>query len=368
VIDELVHVSAGLREDGGGAAAFARGLGRALRRYASRRGLGFRGLHLARSDGHAAHDGYAGSGGSRARLAAAVAGLELGGARRRALVFDHPGPARVQGWLPAPARSTYAVALLGVDAWRPLAGDRRRALAGATRLFAISGHTRERAAPFLPAGARVEVVHPGLEEPAPGGAPRRPLLDELGQGFALAVGRMSARERYKGHDELLEAWPALAADLPDARLVVAGDGDDRPRLEARARELGIAPAVRFTGWVSAATVAALYRRAAVFVLPSRDEGFGLVYLEAMAAARPCLALAGGAPAEIVADGVTGRLVAAGDRAALRAALAEVLSDPALARRWGAAARARFEAEFTFAAFERRLEPVLDALVAAGGGS
>ena len=93
--------------------------------------------------------------------------------------------------------------------------------------------------------------------------------------------------------------PPLLAARPGARLVVAGDGDDRPRLEARAAALGLGGAVLFTGFVSEATLAELYRRAAVFVMPSLGEGFGLVYLEAMRAGKPCVAARGSAAEEVV---------------------------------------------------------------------
>jgi phosphatidylinositol alpha-1,6-mannosyltransferase len=365
-IEELVHVSANLRADGGGAAVFGRALGRALRRFASRRGLAFRGLHLPSSDGHAALDGYDVSSGSKPRLALGVAALQLAGAGRRAFVFDHPGPARVQGLLPAPARARYAVAALGIDVWRPLGAVRARALREADAVVAISSATAGRARPFLPAGCRVTVVHPGIEASESVGAADPAVLEAVGRGFVLIVSRLPAHERYKGHDELLAAWPAVLERVPGARLVVAGDGDDRARLEAKAGGLGLAGAVRFVGGVDAATLAGLHRRSALFAMPSRDEGFGLVFLEAMAASRPCLALAHTAPAEIVVDGETGLLVPQGDRAALAAALAGLLADPERARLLGEAGRARFEREFTFEAFERRLWPVLDRLVGGEG--
>ena len=362
---ELVHVSANLREDGGGAARFGRALGRALRRYASRRGLGLLGLHCAAGDGDPALDGYESFAGGRARfaLAAGRRGAFAGG--KRAFVFDHPGPARLAGLWPPGARARYLVTLLGVDAWRPAEGARRRALARAASLVAISRTTAERARPFLPPDAAVEVVHPGLEDARPGGEADPVALEAGGRTFVLAVARMSAAERYKGHDELIEAWPELTRDATAElapRLLLVGDGDDRARLAAKARELGQRDTVRFTGAVSAATLDELYRRATAFALPSRDEGFGLVFLEAMRAGRACLALTGTAPAEIVVDGETGDLVAGGDREALTAALARLLADPERTRRLGAAGRARFEREFTFEAFERRLEPHLDRLV------
>lgn len=365
MIDELIHVSASLREDGGGTAHFGRVLGRALRRYASANGLSFRGLHLPASDGHPALDGYASCGGSRLRLAVRVAALQLGPSRRRRLfLFDHPGPARIQGHLPASLRARYAVVLHGIDVWRPLPSDQSRALAAADFLFPVSRVTVERARPFLPAGCRIEVVHPGIEEPEGAGAVSQEQLQAAGAGFVLIVSRLPGQERYKGHDELIEAWPSVLAEVPAARLVVAGGGEDRGRLEARVRELGLTDAVVFLGFVDPPTLAELYQRASLFAMPSRDEGFGLVFVEAMAAGKPCLALADTAPAEIIVDGETGRLVPAGRPELLAGALAGLLGDPHGARRLGEAGRQRFEREFTQAAFEARLEPLLDRLVVA----
>jgi len=365
VIRELVHVSANLRLDGGGAAHLGREIGRAMRRYCARSGLRFYGLHLPATDGHPALDGYRSFGGSHARLGAALARLQLGGADRRALVFDHAGPARAQAWVPAPLRSRYAVFLLGIEVWHPLESDRRRALGGAFRLLPISHTTLARARPFLASAGSARVVHPGLGPEVPGGVADRETLEIAGERFVLIVSRMPGRERYKGHDELIDLWPALRRRLPDARLVVVGDGDDRHRLEDKARSLDLEGAVVFVGFSDPATLSALYRRCALFAMPSRGEGFGLVFLEAMKAGKPCVALSGTAPAEIIVDGVTGRLADDARKDELLAALTELLGDPGRAAALGAAGRRRFEDEYTFEAFERRLDPLLEELATRG---
>lgn len=291
------------------------------------------------------------------------------GRRRLALVYDLLGPARLQAWLPARLRAPYLIPLYGIEVWHPLGPGRRRALARATVRFAISRHTLERALPFSPELAGTPVVPLALEERAPEGAIDAGLLRRLGQGYLLIVGRMAASERYKGHDAVLEALTRL----PEARLAVAGDGDDRPRLAARAADLGLAGRVTFTGFVSEATLVELYRRSSVFVMPSLGEGFGLVYLEAMRAGKPCVAAQGGAAAEVVVDGETGLLVrvgdpegGAGDAVALSAALGQLLADPGRARRMGEAGRRRWREELNAGHFRARLAPLLEQLIAAGG--
>ncbi|HEX2644297.1 MAG TPA: glycosyltransferase [Thermoanaerobaculia bacterium] len=358
----LVLVSAGLSLRGGGTARVGRLLCRGAAAYAAARSLPFRVLHLGSALGSAEAleelpiEHFAGS---TRRLALALWRRQLGRAYP-ALVYDFLGPARVQAMLPRRARSPYLVFLHGIEAWRKLTWDRRRALDNAAVLLANSDYTRQRARRFHPLPG-AEVLPLALEEvPAPG-EPDRDLLERLGQGYILIVGRMAESERYKGHDELLDALRLVLHSRPGTRLVIAGDGDDRPRLQARRAALGLDEAVAFTGFISEATLAELYRRAAVFAMPSRDEGFGLVYLEAMRAGRPCVALRGTAAAEVVRDGETGLLVDGGPEA-LAAALLRLLDDPDLGARLGAAGCDRWQRELSAPAFHRRLDTHLDRLL------
>ena len=278
-----------------------------------------------------------------------------------ALVFDLLGPARLQAWLPGPLCAPYLVPLYGIEVWRPLGWQQRRALRRAALCLAISRYTVERARPFCDlSGAHVLPL--ALEERPPEGAVELDLISQAGTGFLLMVGRMAASERYKGHDEVLEAL----VRLPGARLVVAGEGDDRFRLQGRAAELGLQKRVLFTGFVSEATLAELYRRSAAFVLPSLGEGFGLVYLEAMRAGKPCIAARGSAAEEVVADGTTGFLVDREAAGALPDALGRLLAHPELARRMGEAGRQRWREQFSFARFQAGLRPLLAELALSAG--
>ncbi|HEV2856118.1 MAG TPA: glycosyltransferase family 4 protein [Thermoanaerobaculia bacterium] len=358
---DLVFVSAGLGLSGGGRAAAGRLLADACARFARERGIGFRLLTL--EAGGLPDDGtpVRSFGGDQRALALEVWKSQWA-SRRSAWVFDLLGPARVQAYLPGPWRSPHLVPLYGIEVWRPLEWDRRRALATARVVFSISGYTLERARAFLPLLGKkrgdIPVIPLALEERRPEGAVDAALVGRLDRGFLLIVGRMEATERYKGHDQLLEALTAL----PDARLVVAGDGGDRPRLEQKAAALGMGDRVFFTGFLSEATLAELYRRCAAFVMPSRGEGFGLVYLEAMRAARPVLAARGSAAEEIVQDGKTGLLVNPEDREEMREALGRLLGHPGEARRLGEAGRERWRGEFGAERFRERVGPLLERLV------
>jgi phosphatidylinositol alpha-1,6-mannosyltransferase len=354
---DLHFVSAGLGLEGGGRALAGRLLGGACEDFARRRGMGFRLLSLDGSglpDGDVPVQGFAGD---QRAMAVAVWKGQLRERRTAAYVFDLLGPARTQAYLPGPLRAPYLIPLYGIEVWRPLEWDRRRALSHARVVFSISRHTLERAQPYAPvAGAAVLPL--ALEERKPEGAVDASLLGRVGKGFLLIVGRMDPRERYKGHDQLLEALKGV----DDVRLVVAGDGDDRERLEHKARALGIDDRVTFTGFLSEATIAELYRRCAAFAMPSRGEGFGLVYLEAMRAGKPVLAARGSAAEEIVVDERTGLLVDPDDREELRAALARLVDHPGEARRMGETGFDRWRKEFGIEKFRERLEPLLERLV------
>lgn len=128
----------------------------------------------------------------------------------------------------------------------------------------------------------------------------------------LSVGRLDTREGYKGHDRVIHALPSLVAKRPDLVYWIAGIGNDRHRLEMLAHDLGVDRNVRFLGKVSLANLPDLYRAADLFVLPSTGEGFGIVYLEAMACGTPALGLnVGGAP-DALGDGALGWCVAETD--------------------------------------------------------
>jgi phosphatidylinositol alpha-1,6-mannosyltransferase len=255
--------------------------------------------------------------------------------------------------LPALVRGArVATVLVGIEAWKPFSPLQRFVLSRST-VVSISRHTVERfrAANPKDAGRPIEVCYPSVPPAEP------PRESGLQPGFALMVGRMSAEERYKGHDAVLEAWPVVRAACAGARLVIVGDGDDRDRLQAGTAAAGLSAAVEFLGRVDAARLQGLYRDARFFVMPSRNEGFGLVYLEAMRAGLPCVASPGSA-AEILEDGREGLMVAADDVKAIAAACTRLFTDRDLCARLGSAARDRVAERFEFARFRSRLRSVL----------
>lgn len=277
------------------------------------------------------------------------------------VLYSHLGIARAQRLLPPPLRSPYAVFVHGIEVWESSLDASRISLLRRARLrIANSEYTAHRLAGAHAAVGPVSACALALL-PEDGARPRRhggrPATSPRSP-YAVVVGRMSASERYKGHDELLECWPSVRTRCPEARLVVVGDGDDRPRLEAKAATAGLRDSVIFTGRIPDDDLSDVLARATLFAMPSRGEGFGLVYLHAMAAALPCVAATDDAAGEVVADGETGLLVSQGDRDALAAAVAQLLGDPTRARALGDAGRRRFDELFTYEAFRRRLAAVL----------
>jgi glycosyltransferase involved in cell wall biosynthesis len=158
---------------------------------------------------------------------------------------------------------------------------------------------------------------------------------------------------------LIAAMPRVLQIHPDATLVLVGNGDDRPRLEKLARDLGVAEHTRFLHGLTPEQLFTSYANCYLFALPSRGEGFGLVFLEAMAHAKPVIGGAHGGIPDIVEDGVTGLLVPHGNAERLAEALLSVLNNPGPAREMGARGKQRVEQAFSFTRFQLQLEHVLD---------
>jgi glycosyltransferase involved in cell wall biosynthesis len=194
------------------------------------------------------------------------------------------------------------------------------------------------------AAARLRLVYEGVPDraPAPGG---REALSELGiPPGAPVVGNVGALTGHKDHATLVEAIALLRPRVPEARLVVAGEGELRPALEAQVRLRGLGDRVVFAGFRH--DLDRLLPAFSVFCLSSRLEGLGTSLLDAMAFGLPVVATGAGGIPEAVEDGVTGQVTPPGDAAALAAALGDVLGDEARRRALGAAGRRRFLERFT----------------------
>jgi phosphatidyl-myo-inositol dimannoside synthase len=198
--------------------------------------------------------------------------------------------------------------LHGTEIWRGIAPRHLKPLVTSDKVLAVSRDTQNR---YRQCAAQIgdnSLVIPNTFDPryVPGdrtlARQQFRLSDEI---VIVTVARLDTREGYKGHDRVIAALPALRAHGRNVVYLVAGTGDDRPRLEGLARAQGVADHVRFLGKVPHDALPDLYRAADLFALPSTGEGFGIVYLEAMACGTPAIGLnVGGAP-DALGDGELG---------------------------------------------------------------
>lgn len=335
-----------LSQNGGGIAAVARLLWEALGQRFPEATL----LRLIRGD-HAQPTLA-----DKVRYALTLGALQASG-QVDSVIYAHVNLAKPLGSIPATLIKPYTVFLHGIEAWCPLPERQLDQLAGAQLRIANSAYTAARVMQAHPSIGHVEACPLALPRRDTPTTSRRSSLS-IGEHAVLIVGRLSAAERYKGHDELIETWPEVVAAVPDATLVIAGDGDDAPRLKEKARATGLGSSILFTGFVADEELDALYRDSAVFAMPSRGEGFGLVYLEAMQRNLPCIGSIHDAARDVIVHGQTGLLVDQGRPGELANSLVTLLRDDDLRVRMGRLGHARLNEEFTADRFRHRLFSLL----------
>jgi phosphatidyl-myo-inositol dimannoside synthase len=237
----------------------------------------------------------------------------------------------------------------GVEAWPRPSRLQRAAVESADLVLCVSRYTRAAVLSWATiAPERVLVVPNTVREAfTPGdGSTTRASLAAGSKRVLLTVGRMDSCERCKGQDLIIAAIPYIVAQGHDVEYLVVGEGDDRARLEALARDVGVSERVRFLGAIGLQSLIEIYRMADLFVMPSTGEGFGIAFLEAMASGTPALGLDVAGARDALADGELGTAVS---EAEIPVTIARLLAEPkpdpgALA----AAVRGRFGRE-TFAA-------------------
>ncbi len=224
------------------------------------------------------------------------------------------------------------LSLHGIDAWCPEAGLRRRAAREVDLVTTSSAWTRDQFLDWAPLSPdRVSVlnnpVH--LERWSPGPKPEY-LLERYGlrgRKVLLTLGRLPEGHRKKGHDEILDLLPILAAREPRLSWLIAGDGPDRGRLEKKVRSLGLEGRVVFAGRIPEEEKLDHYRVADAFALPSCTEGFGIVYLEAMACGLPALGSTRDGSYDALGGGRLGLCVDPENKAELMDGLLQLLGRP-----------------------------------------
>jgi glycosyltransferase involved in cell wall biosynthesis len=247
----------------------------------------------------------------------------------------------------------YVVTAHGTDVWQPLNTLRRWGLRGAAAVTAPSNFTASTMVKTQRLDASRVSVLPWAIEPKllnrNGTAHRRPQALPEGN-ILLTVGRMDASERLKGIEEVLRALPLVLKDFPETYYVIIGEGDDRPRLQRLAHDLNLGAHAVFMGHIGDQDLAGYYEACDVFVMPSRQEGFGLVFLEAMAFGKPVIGGNHGGTPDVVLDEINGFLVEHGDVETLGLRLVRLLGDAELRHKMGEKGRQCVFENHTFNTF------------------
>jgi phosphatidyl-myo-inositol dimannoside synthase len=222
----------------------------------------------------------------------------------------------------------YTLLTYGKEVWEPLPQSQQRALRAADRIWTISRYSRDRLGEANGVSAdRVDFLYCAVDGEAFRPGAKSPELVEryqlAGHKVLLTVARLWSGDPYKGVDVTIRALPEIARAQPTVKYLVVGRGDDQPRLAQLAQDLGVADRVIFAGFVPTTELAAHYRLADGYVMPSQ-EGFGIVYLEAMACGVPVIAGDADGSADPLQDGRLGWRVAHRDSGAVAAACVELL--------------------------------------------
>jgi len=356
-------------EGPGGVQRASRHLAAVLSEWADRRSWTYRllslndicGIHRIEIAGRRCHfEGFARRKGSflRATLSATCVGPKL-------VFVNHPNLTPLARVVQVLTSAPVIAVGWGVDVWEPLLWYRRWAMRRLDALLAISSYTAEQLIVVQKINPCRVRLFPLALEPVFWERTQKPMIQRRPAGFpggrvVLTVTRLAAVDAYKGVDLLIQA---LARLPDDTHLVVVGDGDDRPRLQALARAQGVAHRVHFLGALEREELVACYQHCDIFALPSKGEGFGLVFLEAMAFGKPVVGGAHGGTPDIIEHGTSGFLVPHGDVEPLTATLLRLLTDPALCAEVGRRARERVAQHYLFPQFAARLHAILDELLA-----
>jgi len=269
-----------------------------------------------------------------------------------AVLYDSLSMARTH--FMGPGRWRGALAWMhGIEVWE---NARPAHLAAARRtdvLVTNSDFTRRRAAALHAGLDHARVCWLGTESDSVPNVGPRPSCPPT----ALILSRIDAWT-YKGHRELIAAWPAVAQQVPGARLLIAGAGPGLEDIRQLAQASPAAADIEFLGFVPTEQLEEVWARTSVFAMPSRGEGFGLVYIEAMRRGLPVIASQQDAGQEINVDGETGFNIDLEHPTELAEALVVLLRDRHRAQVLGAGGQRRWQRYFTWSAFRSRFRTVL----------
>lgn len=210
------------------------------------------------------------------------------------IITTHVNFSPVGNWLKQIAGIRYWIIAHGVEVWDIERPNLKKALENCDQVLAVSNYTRERLLREQHLSSDQVVLLPNTFDANRFAIKPKPtrLLEKYNlqpdQPIILTVNRLCATETYKGYDKVLEALPKIQGKIPSAHYIIVGKGDDRDRLENYIQELGLEDSVTLAGFVPDEELCDYYNLCDVFAMPSKLEGFGIVYLEALACGKPCL--------------------------------------------------------------------------------
>lgn len=250
--------------------------------------------------------------------------------------------------------------LYGIEAWSYRSFWHELSVKNMYGYIAISRYTLDRFhRAYKLDEAKPSFVLPNVVSPCLYESNHVPSTDE-GEPRLLTICRLDASEKRKGVDSVIHALPVLIKQFPNLRYTIIGNGPDRLRLQGIAHDLQVEQYIDFWGYVSDEALKQAYHDCTVFILPSAKEGFGFVFIEAMAFGKPVIAARAGAASEVVEDGVTGFLIDYGNIEQLTSAITTLLSTPELRQRMGQAGIEVVRTRYSYAALKANLYKIFAA--------
>lgn len=272
-------------------------------------------------------------------------------------LYDHVGLARGRQLL-GPVRRPFAVWIHGNEVWEDLRPDHKQIIQKANAVLVNSRYTLDRYERLHGSLAQAHVCHLATEQD-PMAMPIGCSPSERSDGpTVLVLGRLEAGQPGKGHAELIDCWGDVIARVPKAKLLIVGQGSGLNALQNLAQNSSAVDWIEFLGFVPDEAIEAVWRRTDIFAMPSRQEGFGIVYTEAMSRGKPILASVHDAGQEVNVDGLTGFNVALDERKHLIERLTRLLLDRQLRENMGRAGYRRWKAHFQYDCFKMRLLDIL----------
>jgi len=344
-VDSLAQTASGI-------ARVARLMARALAEEAADGAIDVEVLTLRGDEGAELGLPVTSAGGSRPRFVAATHRAAL---QASCFIYDFTGIARAHPRVP-PLNRPYLTWIHGIEVWEE-AEEKRVARARAARVLLVnSEYTRERARALHAGLDHAQVCWLATEDDEP-----PPDLETARDRSIVILARLDEGGGYKGHRELIACWPEIVRRVPDARLVIVGDGPGRGTIESLAKASPARDRIELTGLVPERQLHAILARCGALAMPSRGEGFGLAYAEAMRHGVPVIGSVHDAAREVKADRVSGFNVDLDRPGELSGRIVELLAQPALARVLSLGARQRWRDHMRYSRFAERFKPLARSL-------